>query len=145
MIPGQRRRLFASRKRKTTTRPIEPTLDPSSLLLGRLAVEIWRLGRRIDALPEPQERITDSYKRLVAALEDGSVRIDDPIGQRFIEGTNAEVIDLPKGSDPARDVLIVSDVLRPAVFVAGEAIIIPQVVLTHGQHSQEADGGTEQH
>jgi hypothetical protein len=122
-----------------------PASEPSSLLFGRLAAEVWRLGRRIDAQPETHERIVDSYKRLVAALEDGGVRIDDPIGRRFVDGTNAEIIDLPNGSDPARDVLIVSDVLRPAVFVAGEAVIIPQVLLAYEQQSQEAGGDAEQH
>ena len=60
--------------------------------LAQVAVEVWRLGQRLDA-PEPsRERLDDSLRRLVNALEEAGIRYSDPIGQPYTAGMNAEVI-----------------------------------------------------
>jgi len=114
--------------------PTPPVAPPTAL--AALGVEVWRLGRRADAAPEQGDRFRDAHSRLVRALEDAGVRIDDPLGREFVEGTTADIIDMPEGLNPAEDRLVVANVLRPAVYVAGRCVISPQIVVGR-QNSEE--------
>jgi hypothetical protein len=137
------------RTKKLIDQPIPPhanNLNPQEMdgvgiapaAIARLALEVWRLGRRVEAAPGTSGRIADSYTRLVRELEALGVRIDDPFRRRFVDGTHAEIVDLPDGADPARETLIVSDVLRPAVFVDGQCVVVPQIILQRA----EPEGGS---
>ena len=98
--------------------------------LGSLGTEVWRFGeRRIAAAPETNDRIQESHKNLVRCLEQLGVRIQDPLGERYIEGMNADVIDLPNSVDAANEILIITDVLRPTVFIDGVCIVSPQIIV----------------
>lgn len=134
--PGRKR----LRRQEPPSAPGSQVAPPASAqaLLAPLAVEVWRLGRRIAAAPGTSERFADSHARLVRALEDAGVRTDDPLGTRFVEGTSAQIIDMPDGADPALESVIVTDVLRPAVYVDGICIVTPQVILGRSND----DGGT---
>lgn len=103
--------------------------------LAELGTEVWRLGRRITANPDASDRIRESHVGLVRCLTDLGVRIDDPLGQPFVEGMNADVIDLPEGADPANESMVITDVLKPAIFVDNVCVVTPQVVVERG------DGG----
>jgi len=114
----------------------DPTAG-SPAALAALGVEVWRLGRRIEGAAEQGDRFKDSHSRLVRALEDAGVRIDDPFGREFVEGTTADIIDMPTGINPSEDTLVVTNVLRPAVYVAGKCVVPPQIVVER-QKSEEA-------
>ncbi len=115
-----------------------PDAAPASpAALAALGVEVWRLGRRIESASEQGDRFKESHSRLVRGLEDAGVRIDDPLGREFVEGTTADIIDMPTGVNPGEDTLVVTNVLRPAVFVAGKCVISPQIVVER-QESEEA-------
>jgi hypothetical protein len=111
---------------------VEP-LNGSDPDLGPLSVEVWRLGKRLGALPVPEERLADSHRRLTAELTKLHVRIDDPLGQQYIDGMHADVVDQPTGCDPTAERIIISDVLRPSVFVNGICVVMPQIVLERDQ------------
>ncbi len=116
----------------------EPQLDANSpKALAALGVEVWRFGRRIAKACDAGDRYQDSLARLVRALEDVGVRIDDPLGRVFVEGTTAEIVDMPAGIDFVNDTLVVANVLRPAVFVAGKCVVAPQIVVER-QNTEEA-------
>lgn len=104
--------------------------------LSPLAIEVWRLGRRISAAPGTSERIADSHARLVRACEDAGIRVDDPLGRQFIDGTHAEIIDMPDGADLVTDRIVVTDVLRPAVYVDGACVVMPQVILGRSEQKE---------
>ncbi len=97
--------------------------------LAELGTEVWRLGRRITANPDASNRIRESHVGLVRCLTDLGVRIDDPLGQTFVEGMNADVIDLPEGADPANEPMVITDVLKPAVFVDDVCVVTPQIIV----------------
>lgn len=97
--------------------------------LAQLAAEVWRLGRRIEATPDASDRFVDSHRRLVRVLDDLGIRIDDPFGRLYIEGMNAEVVDVPMYSGSERDSFVVSEVLRPAIFFGGQCVSVPQIML----------------
>jgi hypothetical protein len=124
--------------RTTSLAPIDNRAeDISAAALGPIAVEVWRLGRRIAQDAEPRPRVVDSHARLLRALEDAGARIDDPINERFVEGTNAEIIDMPTGVDTLRDALIISDVVRPAVYVHERCVVTPQIMLERAKVEEE--------
>lgn len=105
--------------------------------LAALGVEVWRLGRRTESASEQGDRFKESHGRLVRCLEDAGVRIDDPLGRKFVEGMTADVIDMPTEINQSEDTLVVANVLRPAVYVAGKCVVAPQIVVEH-QKSEEA-------
>lgn len=104
--------------------------------LAQVAVEVWRLGQRLDA-PEPsRERLDDSLRRLVNALEEAGIRYSDPIGQPYTAGMNAEVIasqNAPASVGP----LAITQVLRPAVFIDEVLTVAPQIVIGDPQQDGE--------
>lgn len=107
----------------------DASLDDAERTLAHIAIEVWRLGKRLDATGEAPERIRASYDRILLKLHEGGVEVRDPTGERFVEGMNAEVIDMPPADPVGRSALVVADVLRPAVFLRGTCVIAPQVVL----------------
>jgi hypothetical protein len=125
--------------RTTSLMPTDiQTESVSPAALGPIAVEVWRLGRRIAQDAQPHPRVVDSHARLLRALEDAGARIDDPIHERFVEGTNAEIIDMPTGVDTLRDALIISDVVRPAIYVHERCVVTPQIMLERANVEEEA-------
>ncbi len=125
--------------RPPPTRSAPPASVMFNAPLGSLAVEVWRLGRRLESAPDANERLLDSHRRLSDELVALSVRIDDPIGRKYIDGLNAEVLDMPLNYDPATGGLVISDVLRPAVFLQEVCIVVPQIMLSR----EELKDGTE--
>lgn len=107
--------------------------------LAPLSIEVWRLGKRLAALSSPEARLDDSHRRLLAELERLEVRIADPLGQQFFEGTHADVIDMPDGCDPASERIIIADVLRPGIFVNGICVVVPQVLLAREHEDLHAN------
>ena len=107
--------------------------------LALVAVEVWRLGRRLEKSEGLPESVRNAYERMTRLLEDGGIEIRDPYGGRFIEGSNAEVIGSPQTETVTEGELIVTDVLRPGIFVGGVCEIAPQVVLGASQDDGNED------
>jgi len=97
--------------------------------LGNLGTEVWRLGKRLTAGSGTNDRIEESHKGLMRCLGELGVRIEDPLGARYFEGMNADVIDLPDNADPVDEILVITDVLRPAVFVSDTCVVSPQIIV----------------
>lgn len=108
-------------------------------LLGRLGVEVWRLQMR--AAAGNLDRVRDSVARLVEALGDLGVDIQDPAGQPFADGSTAEIIG-HNGSPAEGEMLIVTETIRPAVFISGRLAVTPQVILGT---EKERDHGPDAH
>jgi hypothetical protein len=113
----------------------------SSQAMGRLGVEIWRLGGRIEA--GRTDRLDDSYQRLLEVFAELGGRIDDRSGERFIEGTAAEILSQPDGVDPGAGTLIWSETVRPGIYLDGQCVVIPQVMLN--VREETADGDSAAH
>lgn len=109
--------------------------------LGAVAVEVWRLGRRIAQEAQPHPRVVDSHARLLRTIEDAGARIEDPIHERFIEGMNAEIIGAPTGVDASRDALVIGDVVRPTVYVHDICVVVPQILLKLADGDEGRDQG----
>ncbi len=115
---------------RTSRPPASPKPAPPELpreALGQLGVEIWRLGQRV--VNETNPRLRDSQERILRAFQSLGGTIEDWTGDTFHDGTLAEIIDQPEAADAGADTLMVSQVVRPAVYFAGVRLVTPQVVL----------------
>ncbi len=93
-------------------------------LLGRLGVEIWRLNVRFqtgrtDRLSDSIERLTDVFAQLGGVIQDRT-------GTGLVDGDAAEIIGTTLGD--IRGMIV--DTIRPAVYVDGELVVIPQISVT---------------
>lgn len=64
---------------------------PSDSQLKTLAVQTWRLGRRIGSLQcsendRSKRQLKDSFKRISTALEEMGVSFEDPTGRAYSDG-----------------------------------------------------------
>ena len=119
---------------------IDLSTGPWKSALGNLGTEVWRLGRRLGASDNISDRIQESHRGLMRCLDELGVRVDDPIGDRYFEGMNVDLIDLPDGADPANEVMIITDVLRPAVFVNGICVVTPQIIVERQEDKEKPNG-----
>ena len=97
--------------------------------IADLALEVWRLGRRIASASSVSERIEDSFVRLSRSLEEMNVEVRDPTGERYVEGMNADVVDMPHGSGDTSQTLVISEALRPAIYLNGTCVSVPQIMV----------------
>lgn len=115
-----------------------PTSEVGSLSESEaieLAVQTWRLARRVEALdaekfPREKKQFADSLRRFQKILETHGVETVDPVGQVYVDGwVEVEVIswEPPKpGSDAT--VSTIKQTISPIVRRAGEIIARGQVV-----------------
>jgi hypothetical protein len=98
--------------------------------LVRLALEVWRFGSRVAHYDGSSlDRLADSHARLLVLLEEAHIRIDDPTGRRFIEGSSVQIIDAPTGVDTLATPLTVVSVLRPNIYIDDKLALEAQVIL----------------
>lgn len=116
--------------------------DPTAMVLGKkdvieLAVQTWRLSRRIDAvdaekLPRERKALSDSLRRFQSILESLKVEAIDPVGQTYIEGwVEVEVVSW-EPPDPETDVKTcrVKQTIAPIVRRNGDLLSRGQIVVT---------------
>lgn len=106
----------------------QPSIDHrpegSDLALARACVELWRLGRRVQAMGD--ERLVEGIRKAFEELELAGCRVDDPVGMRYVDGLVMEIVgDVPSASSAA----FVTDTIRPAVFVNGRLVLAAQVFI----------------
>ena len=100
-----------------------------------IAVQTWRLGRRVDALnadknPREKKQFAESLARFKKILEVLKVECIDPIGQIYTDGwAEVEVVswETPEIGD---GVCKVEQTIAPIVRLSGEIIARGQVVIT---------------
>lgn len=125
-----------------TSTVVAPSPPGGGVVLGKrdlveLAVQTWRLARRIDGLdaekfPRERKQLADSLRRFQSLLEALKVEIMDPVGQPYVEGwVELEVVSW-EPAEPGGDGLVsrVKQTIAPVVRRSGEIIARGQVVVT---------------
>ena len=121
--------------------PATPTASDSSTIsdsdLVELAIQTWRLQKRIDGLDSSEharlrKQLSDSARRFDKLLERFGVEYDDPTGQPYTVGCVAiDVVAWDPFTDQHRPVASgpwVHSVISPIVRRSGEVIKCGQVV-----------------
>ena len=115
-------------------RDVEVTQEAQQPVIVDLAVEIWRLRRRINRLGNE----ADDRERL-APLEDTTQRLEDLLAQHEIEtrdhdgeiwqqGSAVEVLHAREGEAP----LVVVETVRPTIRISGKVVQQGQVITGPG-------------
>ncbi len=107
-------------------------LTPSTQSLVDLAVEIWRLEKRIqksaESLSDDQNKaFQNSVAKLQRYLDKNDISVIDYTDNKYNEGLNLVVLDIEK--DPDIPHSIVKDTHEPAVMYKGQLIKKAKVVV----------------
>lgn len=107
-------------------------LSPSSASLIELAVEVWRLEKR---LAKAAERLTDdqnkafenSIAKLRRFLDKNDITFTDYTDQKYNEGLNLDILSIEK--DPSISESVIKETHEPAVLHKGQVLKKAKVVV----------------
>lgn len=107
-------------------------LSPSTQSLIDLAVEIWRLEKRLqkttDSLSEDQNKAFDnSVSKLQRFLEKNDIALTDYTDKKYNEGMNLDILSIEKDPDISHS--IIKETHEPAVLHKGQLIKKAKVVV----------------
>ena len=107
-------------------------LTPSSQSLVELAVEVWRLEKRLqkssESLSEDQNKAFDnSLAKLQRYLEKNDISLTDYTDKKYNEGMNLDILSIEK--DPDIPHSIIKETHEPAVLHKGQLIKKAKVVV----------------
>lgn len=107
-------------------------LAPSSQSLVELAVEVWRLEKRLqkssESLSEDQNKAFDnSLAKLQRYLEKNDISLTDYTNKKYNEGMNLDILSIEK--DPNIPHSIIKETHEPAVLHKGQLIKKAKVVV----------------
>jgi hypothetical protein len=99
-------------------------------LIAALALEVWRLQRRVDRMArdlgeESVRSLRDSLQRLNDVMADHHLELQIHDGQRYVEGSTLEVIHIRNSGDP----MIVVETLQPTIRYPERILRVGQVIL----------------
>lgn len=106
--------------------------------LEALAIQTWRLGRRVEGLPDGEEgrtkrQLKDSYNRFAGVLQDLDISIDDPIGRAYTDGwLEVDVIAWEDPDGPAPEGvsdLWVKQTIKPILKQSGRLLAKGEIVV----------------
>ena len=120
--------------------PELPGAAGCSDLVGQLGVELWRLERRIQRVPEECAAalagVRDGVVRLKELLEDHGVEIRPHDGDLYTDGSLVQVVFVQPGGEPSR----VVETVEPSVLWQGRMVRHGKVVVGPAT-SGEQEGG----
>lgn len=107
-------------------------LAPSSQSLVELAVEVWRLKKRLqkssESLSEDQNKaFENSLTKLQRYLEKNDISLTDYTDKKYNEGMNLDILSIEK--DPDIPHSIIKETHEPAVLHKGQLIKKAKVVV----------------
>lgn len=100
----------------STREQVVAQADPR--VVNDLVTALWRLGRRLDAADEVDERTKTALQRHLrsawGALESAGVEVRDHVGEPYVAGPNYRVISFEER--PGTDTETVVDAQRPCIL-----------------------------
>jgi hypothetical protein len=116
----------------TSIIPKSLSLTPSTDSLAELAVEFWRLQKRIDKASEKlsideNKAFENSVAKLQRFLEKNDIAVIDYTGQNYNEGLNLDILKIEKDSELSQS--IIKKTHEPAVTHKGILIKKAKVIV----------------
>ena len=89
--PADNAEVHAEKAEAVAPDVLEPPVEMSDRVAIELALQTWRLEKRIKQLPLSEHpkllrRMEDSIKKLTQLLADHQVAIDDPLHRKYVDG-----------------------------------------------------------
>ena len=147
-FPWLRKRTYARETPELTAdgpRPAEAVAgfgrpEEVSGLVGQLGVELWRLERRLQRVPEEYAAalagVRDGVVRLKELLEDHGVEIRPHDGDLYTDGSLVQVVFVQPGGEPSR----VVETVEPSVLWQGRMVRHGKVVVGPATSSEQESG-----
>ena len=107
-------------------------ISPETNNLVELAIEIWRLKKRLEkvesSISDDQiKALQNSYAKLLRYLERNDIGITDYSNQKYNEGMNLDVLAVEKDSTIKQS--IIKETHEPAITLKGQLIRKAKVIL----------------
>lgn len=110
--------------------------NPEASDLSELAIDVWRLEKRLDKVvagisEEQKSSLTNSVQRMRRYLEKNDIEIIDPVNQKFNEGLNLEVLSIEKDSSVGSP--IIKETVEPTIMYKGQILRKAKVIVLDKQ------------
>lgn len=105
-------------------------LSQENKSLAALAIEIWRLEKKINKIKLPKDNaqsIDNSIGKIKAFLARNKIEIADFTGSSYNDGLNVDVLSV---SDEKKDKPFISDTIEPMIKLNGKIIKRAKVIVT---------------
>lgn len=120
-------------------------------VLITLAVETWRLERRVEKLktnPAVEHRVTrpleSSVNKLKSMLSDKNVEFHDFDGRLFNDGmVEVKVLAMDRNASIPEAEERITETVTPSVSISGKLVARGEVIVTIGTHNQETENDTD--
>lgn len=116
---------------KFTNGPKLPEVSIQTGDLIELAIEIWRLERKIKKLAkldeDQRENLINSIQKLKRYLDKYEIEIQDHTNQKYNEGQNLDVLAVEK--DPAVKEVTILETKEPTILCKGKAVHFGKVIV----------------
>jgi len=122
-----------SNAKSATVAPVEV---PESLRI--VAIECWRIKKLIPEFSDNKKHLVlgSSVEKIIEALSQNGIELDDPEGQEFRDGMTLEVALFEEKLDLAANVRIVSETLSPTVYVKDKLVQPARVIVSVGRRGE---------
>lgn len=113
-----------------TTCPSAVTLSQENKDLASLAIEIWRLEKKITKIGlsgDNVQSIDNSISKIKIYLTKNKIEVTDFTGSSYNDGLNVDVLSI---SDEKRDKPFISDTIEPMVKFNGNIVKRAKVIVT---------------
>lgn len=135
LLAFQRLLLAINTIRLQVARSVEPKfleISPEANSLVDLAIEVWRLQKRLekarpDLKDDQAKALQNSQAKLVRYLERNDIGITDYTDQKYNEGMNLDVLAVEKDSSLKQP--MIKETHEPAVTLKGKLIRKAKVIL----------------
>ncbi|HEV2765353.1 MAG TPA: hypothetical protein VGV38_20390 [Pyrinomonadaceae bacterium] len=114
-----------------TTEKVPPTLEVPLTSLAELAVEWWRLARRLAAQRDEGQQAHARHlaRRLGRFLEERELTVHDLTGQKYAPGLAVEVLDVLADESLEEGFEVIDETVAPVVLWRGAVVRYGQVVV----------------
>lgn len=117
---------------KNTVEPKFVDLSPSTNSLIELAIEVWRIEKRLvkasESLSDDQNKaFENSNAKLLRFLNKNDITFTDYTDQKYNEGLNLDILSIEKDSSITESVI--KETHEPAVFYKGQVVKKAKVVV----------------
>lgn len=108
-------------------------MSNNNQLLISLSIEIWRTKKRLIGLAEHDSdfraKVESSFDRIQSILDDAKIEVVDHLGKPYTDGMVEEVVFFEKGDTILPGEKIVSETIKPTIYIDKELKSIGQIVV----------------
>ncbi|HKV90945.1 MAG TPA: hypothetical protein VJW20_00205 [Candidatus Angelobacter sp.] len=113
----------------------QPIHAESPEWLKVVALESWRIRKLLPEFSDNKKHrvLGSSVEKILEALSQNGIDVDDPEGQDFRDGMTLEVVMYEEKADMPADKCVISETLSPAIYVQDKVVQPAKVIVSIGK------------